>query len=1248
MSFNQKLYNELYTLRQRIKDEERYKYGRAPIVCSDEALFEMTNLLPKKISDFYCVPGLGQTFTDNYGNRFLNVILKYEKSPEAEVLKMSSNAAQTMKELEKKLVNINRRNRLLYMPKAANKYAFDLYDPDGLRDPLKIIFGGSKGQLICHINDISKIKGQNGIDKYRRAIQLIREVNKDRRDKGQNDLFIGYPFVQGRLAGENFDIRAPLVLFPVSEEREAQCIKIKLDDTRDIVYNNALVLAHFKFNNIARPLPNNIIEDISAETFIQEVVKFYKGNGIEITYYSDSVDKFLEYSADEFPSYRNGELHLVRNIVLGKFPTYSSSIQKDFNDILGKNEINYLLNDLIIGMDEIDYYSDSIQGEEDLKQQDKLLEISENALVYINELNSAQEAVLAATDKLNELVIQGPPGTGKSQTITSLISKYANEGKTVLMVSEKKTALDVVYSRLGDLSRYTLLIDDVGDKDSFYRQMEKISNIRSSLGEVAVDLKPISDGIDTHVSRLELIAQKLYSPDSFGIEPYKLYMMNRKIELSESDQLQKYRLIKSCITPWLLSIKFETLAQLHQKFADRLLLENLEIYKKLSEEFPWLNDIKDNLSEYEVIILNEKLEDCIQKIHEWSAKGLFARQFSKGKLMKEIRGDFSEYFTIHEKKVCLLIFNTINKIKEGLANYSSFIDKKFLYNKLSENERLYFDVMRSAYLKQFGDLTACNDELFNQILYEHIQQFEIDNRELFQTVSSFDGIILSLSQAINQKRELSRKKLEQILTENVASINTSKRSGEISRVIESRRKWSVNKFISKFDFELFKGIKIWLLTPEVVSEIIPLQVGLFNLVIFDEASQMYVEKGIPSILRAKKVVIAGDQKQLRPSNLGAGRVDIDEDLLEEDSEINAALEEESLLDLARFKYKDILLNFHYRSMYEELIAFSNYAFYKGRLYVCPNIEKPEKPPIEVHKMDGALWANRSNIKEAREVVCLLKQFLKERENDDTIGIITFNSTQRDLIDDLIDEESVKDLEFAAAVKAEINRKQNGEDIGLFVKNIESVQGDERDVIMFSIGYAKNENGRLVRNYGWLNQKAGENRLNVAISRAKKKVHIVTSFDPSELQVEDAKNDGPRLLKKYLEYAFAVSQEDKESARQILLSFGDAEDNSVVTFDSDFENQVYDALVEKGYQVDTQVGIGGYSIDLAIKREGKYILGLECDGKLYHSSKAARERDYHRQKYLMSRGWRIHRIWSTNWWKNPKAEISKICTVVDSL
>ena len=1246
MAFNQQLYNDLYRLRQRIKDRERQLQGRTPTVCSDNALYEIAELCPKKLSDFESVSGIGKAFIDNYGKEFLVVILKYTEVQTEKKINLSSSAADTLKELEKKLVSINRRNRLLYMPKLSNKYAFDMYEL-GEQKLGGLLYGKEPSITLANMGNFSDGDSQKETLRFKRIAQLLREVNKDLRDKGQNDLYIGYPYVIGRIPGENFDVRAPLALFPVTAEKTATTIKLSLDESRDVIFNNTLVLAYFKFNNITNPLPSDVVESVSEHSLWSTVLDFYSENEIHIKDKRTELLKFKEYKAEEFPHFNNGELYIENCAILGKFPICSNSIQKDFDEILKNNEINTLLNDLLLNSDEIDYYSDNYD-EKDIKDDDKPLAISEKNLVYINDLNSSQEAVLSAINSCNELVVQGPPGTGKSQVITSLISEFVSNGQTVLMVSEKKTALDVVYSRLGNLSQYALLIDDVGNKEAFYQQLSKMVYLGQS-ADSNVDLSSISRNIDELVKRLEKIADELYTPDDFGIEPYKLYIKNRRYDLSvESDKNRVHEIIRQR-NPRLLDIKYAELENIHQQFCNQTLCENLEKYIDIITSFSWMHTIRGDLSEYDTLNFTEKLTDVKVSIDEWKAKNVLSRLFSKGKVTQEIKEVLSSYFTVTSKEMINLLFNNIEKVIESINSYITYQELKPLYVRLTEYERLYVHSLISIKKATNYNSTKVNDELLNELLFEHIGQFEAKNRSLFQDIDNFDSIIQALSEAIGRKQKLSRERLELLLAEGMFNITVSKRHGEILRALESKRKWSVNKFIKKFDFELFKSVKIWLLTPEVVSEIIPLQTGIFDLVVFDEASQMYVEKGVPSILRAKKVIIAGDHKQLRPSNLGAGRIEMDLDEMPEDTEITAALEEESLLDLARFKYRDVLLNFHYRSKYEELIAFSNHAFYKGRLYVSPNAVPPVRPPIEVHKMDNAIWANRSNIEEAKYIVNMLKKFFDERTEDETIGIITFNSSQRDLIDDLIDEECAINPHFAASIRTELNRKKNGEDIGLFVKNIESVQGDERDVIIFSIGYAKNENGRLIRNFGWLNQKGGENRLNVAISRAKKKVHIVTSFEPAELQVEDTKNDGPRILKKYLEYAFAVSAEDKDSAREILHSFGD--DNlpgQNVSFDSDFENQVYDALKDAGYTVDTQIGIGGYNIDLAIKKNGKYILGIECDGRLYHSSKSARERDYHRQKYLESRGWRIHRIWSTNWWKNPQKEIKKIMSVVDSI
>ena len=209
------------------------------------------------------------------------------------------------------------------------------------------------------------------------------------------------------------------------------------------------------------------------------LVEFYRSNGINVVCNYGLPIPFVDYKAGEFPHYLAGDMEIVPNVVLGKYPTYSSSIQRDFDGMLAGREINGILNDLVIDLNKSDFLSDLPAPLSETEIKDRGMEASERDLVYINSLNSAQENILTAVNKQDEIVVQGPPGTGKSQVITGLITSAVMKGKTVLMVSEKKTALDVVYSRLGNLARYCLLIDDVGNKDLFYKQLD--SMLKNSL-----------------------------------------------------------------------------------------------------------------------------------------------------------------------------------------------------------------------------------------------------------------------------------------------------------------------------------------------------------------------------------------------------------------------------------------------------------------------------------------------------------------------------------------------------------------------------------------------------------------------------------------------------------------------------------------------------------------------------------------------------------------------------------------------
>lgn len=607
-----------------------------------------------------------------------------------------------------------------------------------------------------------------------------------------------------------------------------------------------------------------------------------------------------------------------------------------------------------------------------------------------------------------------------------------------------------------------------------------------------------------------------------------------------------------------------------------------------------------------------------------------------------------------EKHYKLLVDKLIayEDIMNDLQNYISAIGMFEMYsNQIKINEKIT-DIQRKALIyAQKEDKSINKDDVDLIIQFSILQNIlELEKseevKEAISYIENFDNIV-SLT---NEKMKLKQKLVKTYIIENcnreIESLKMMIDFKEFKRQAEKKRAlWPIRKYIENYSNLVLSVFPCFLLGPETVSDILPLVEGLFDIVIFDEASQMYIEEAIPTIYRAKKVIIAGDDKQLRPS--GTFKSTISSELEDDKEEIEdlAALEEESLLDLAKVNYDKIHLIYHYRSKYEQLINFSNYAFYDGRLKVSPNlINNNNFKPIERIMCDGR-WIDRSNIEEAEKVVNLIYKILKERKNKETLGIITFNINQKSIIEDMLELRAMKDSKFSELYNAEINRVENNEDVSLFVKNIENVQGDERDIIIFSTGYGKNEKGRISVNFGSLSQEGGENRLNVAISRAKEKIYLITSIEPEELSVDSSKNVGPKLFKKYLQYARAVSNGNIEEQEAILYSLIDSSinHNTERVHDSDFEAEVYDMLVEKGYEVHTQVGVSGYRIDMAIydKEKDQYILGIECDGATYHSSKSARERDIHRQRYLESRGWNIIRIWSRNWWKDPKAEISRI-------
>jgi very-short-patch-repair endonuclease len=406
----------------------------------------------------------------------------------------------------------------------------------------------------------------------------------------------------------------------------------------------------------------------------------------------------------------------------------------------------------------------------------------------------------------------------------------------------------------------------------------------------------------------------------------------------------------------------------------------------------------------------------------------------------------------------------------------------------------------------------------------------------------------------------------------------------------------------------------------------------FDLVVMDEASQLKPEDAIGALARGGQVVIVGDPKQLPPTNFFQ-RVSMDADD-ESMDEVRTAVEEgESILDVASTLYQPVRrLRWHYRSRHHSLIAFSNQEFYQGDLIIFPSAYH-DNPSLGVkhHFINDGVFENGRNPREAEVVVNAVLEHMRHHPNE-SLGIVTLNFEQRELVEELLDQR-LRDDSAAIAFQ---ERMKGGQET-LFVKNLENVQGDERDVIFISTTYGPDIRGNQFQRFGPINGSSGHRRLNVLFTRAKSRTVVFTSLDPERIQTTTNSPWGLRALKAYLTYARTGILQQAEVAPDQPTN--------------DFERAVGSILKEKGYEVVPQVGVAGFFIDLGVKhpaKPGAFLLGIECDGASYHSGRSARDRDRLRQEILVNLGWNIHRVWSTDWFKSRDSEIKRLLTTIEKL
>ncbi|MGD9738138.1 MAG: DUF4011 domain-containing protein [Bauldia sp.] len=423
----------------------------------------------------------------------------------------------------------------------------------------------------------------------------------------------------------------------------------------------------------------------------------------------------------------------------------------------------------------------------------------------------------------------------------------------------------------------------------------------------------------------------------------------------------------------------------------------------------------------------------------------------------------------------------------------------------------------------------------------------------------------------------------------------------------------------------------FMMSPLSLAKFLPPGEFKFDLLVIDEASQMRPEDALGAMLRARQIVVVGDRKQLPPTAF------FDRALAESADDDTDDVDDESILERCQTVFSEVRrLKWHYRCRSESLIRFSNEKFYDSSLITFPAAKTPSFA-IDLVRVDGAYQASR-NVAEAErvaeEAVAFMRRFAETKEDAfPTLGIVAINTQQRDLI-----FETLARLARGDELVERYFERATARNEPFFIKNLENVQGDERDVIFISMTYGKAPGATVMaQRFGPINSRHGHRRLNVLFSRARSRIALFASFGADDVKPAETSNLGVRVLKEYLDYVETRGRAEVERVG------GEA--------DSDFEIEVSERLRARGYETDAQIGVSGFRIDLGVRhpdQPGQYLAGIECDGARFHASRSARDRDRLREQVLRDRGWTILRVWSTDWFDDPNAETDKLVRRLDEL
>lgn len=885
------------------------------------------------------------------------------------------------------------------------------------------------------------------------------------------------------------------------------------------------------------------------------------------------------------------------------------------------------------------------------------------------DVDSSQLEAIADAGEGKSFLLYGPPGTGKSQTITNMVANALYKGKRVLFVAQKMAALDVVQNRLErvGLAPFCLeLHSNKATKSHVLQQLDQTLQLSESLVNTP-GFEKMSEALFARRKELIGYMESLHRKQNDGRSLYDCisgYMSQEgeelPVPLSLAKKMDETTLDEVCADLEMLDAVF----RLTGHPTDHSLL-GLEPYSASTESHSSLFKALDQLAElvgrrgYEYpvdTILTERYPDTLKERYLAVEQSFFLfRSHKRNNLLKELRMKDPMLQWEQIPAICQRLEQTaqlkavIDEI-ESMAHVDWPYDKDTLLQKIenwkADRLRVKSWCQWSLRRKDLADnglapvidwmidthaSGAATSLAFRKGVYHQLAMNIIATDEQLSLFNGmiFDETIERYRALAKDFQQLTRDELRVRLSQRVARLLEPMQSHEVKEELTFLKKnianhgrgVSIRHILTKIQHILPDLCPCMLMSPISVAQYIALDKDkpLMDLVIFDEASQIPTSEAVGAIARGKAVVIVGDPRQMPPTAFFQAQA-VAEDEAEYD-DMDSILD-----DCIALSMPSHYLTWHYRSRHESLISFSNANYYDGKLMTFPSSDD-RASHVEFIPVDGTYdkGVSRSNRKEAEAIVEeIVRHYSDSATANLSLGVISFSKVQQILIEDLLQER----IKGHLALEKQIS----GGEEPLFIKNLENVQGDERDVILFSVGYGPDKNGNVSMNFGPLNVSGGERRLNVAVSRARQRMKVFSTMHSEQIDLSRTQALGVIGLKNFLYFAEHGYQPDFASQQK-----GEA-------FVGGLPTLIAEQLSAKGYQVDTYVGKSSFRVDLAVvdpKNPDQYLLGILCDGKNYYATPTARDREIVQPSVLKGLGWNIIRVWSVDWLNDSETVIESI-------